>query len=134
VVKPYQIKDVAVLIFEFREKIGVSEVSACAELTGFKPNEARIFWEIFAVRYLANARRLPSVDIENTFYIDEALYIDCFGKTLKDTFDQYSFSPQEKLFLGSMAASHVLPLLSELIAPELKQKIQLNPALASWKS
>ncbi|MBD3281253.1 hypothetical protein GF391_00715 [Candidatus Uhrbacteria bacterium] len=119
---------------ELGEKLGVNEVDACARIIGMKSAEVRIFWEIFTVRHLANAGMLPKNYIKNTFYIDVSLYRGVLGETLAATFHQYPFTPRGKLFLGSMAARHVLPVLAGLISSELESGVRQDQNLGSWKA
>ena len=129
-----KIKDIGLLAVELGEKLDANEVDACARTTGMKSAEVRIFWEMFAVRHLANAGKLPKNYIKNTFYVDALLYREALAETLTATFHQYSFKPREKLFLSSMAAGHVLAVLGGLISSELESGVRQDQNLGSWKA
>lgn len=128
----YIIKDIGLLAVELGANLNPREINACAKITGIKPANVKIFWEIFAVRHLAHASKLSQNDIEGVCYIHDPLYREVIGKTLAVTFDQYPFTPREKMFLRNMAARHVLPVLAGLISSELKRNIQQDRNLSSW--
>jgi hypothetical protein len=121
--KTYVIENLDNLLSEMCDKLNEEDLVPTARLAGIDIPALKLFWMEFAVLHLTNSCRVKVDELKSGHRVDADLFLDMYGNTLRACFAHFDFITLVQMKLGKYGAYCLLPILAELISPELKEYV-----------